>query len=79
MIQFNIKDIVSITKGRDGKEYASLGFPKGTIYEGYLVTIPYYAAITEDTNLWMAKVKLSPTFIYYLSKTESIRVERQLQ
>lgn len=73
-MKFNLRDLSSINEGKDGKDYAYIGFPKGTLYEGYLVSIPFHLALpTMDSDgnvdFWEYELKLPSNFTYHLSKT----------
>lgn len=74
-MKFNLRDLQNLTEGKDGKMYAYIGFPKGTIYEGYLVLIPFHLALPAqnykgDIDFWEYEINLPNSFIYHLSKTE---------
>lgn len=76
-MRFNLREISSLTEGKDGKDYAYIGFPKGTIYEGYLVLIPFHMALpalTYDGKVdhWEYELNLPNSFVYHLSKTEIV-------
>lgn len=74
-MKFNLRDLSSINEGKDGKDYAYIGFPKGTLYEGYLVSIPFHLAhpsmdLDGYVDSWEYELKLPSNFTYHLSKTE---------
>lgn len=76
-MRFNLRNLSSLTEGKDGKDYAYIGFPKGTIYEGYLVLIPFHLALPALTcdgkiDPWEYELKLPSSFVYHLSKTEIV-------
>lgn len=63
-IIYSFSDVQSLVLGRDNKEYGTIGFPKGTIHEGYSVTIPHHASVqdNENENLWHLEVPSKFTF-----------------